>query len=497
MAKGHRHTEHPSERRARSSLLAHEERPQQLWLEVSAAAQLADCQWLTTRIRHNNKLVDLALSFRHSGLTSGAKLELITVSKSPSVVSVALQHPDSTRQTDKFPSNTTLWLILRKFESDPAKNINVTARGVAKADGSSGRMYYETPVLNIMGREFSNFSGELQKTLAQIGFNSGSVLIRLHYRATDVPLEEAITSIGGYFKETEEGDAANAPPAPQDTQPVSAALEAAEQSEPQRSSDTAVNESDSADTGPPTPMHIDEAAPQRMSPSLGPDQVAVPTQSPITVFAPPSGTVPQAAKQEVDDSDFEPSVYHAKLHQSRLETASQNRKLLPYAELEAIEQEKKAKKAAVKETQIRVRFPDQTQVTFPITTAYSGASLFEFVRGLIVHPDQPFEIVYRGPKNPKEKIPDSNSVYLIKDMGFRVPTLVNFNWRAEVPDSVTRQPPLKEEYRAQAKPVHVPEPVKTEREVEEPAPKAKEKKPVDAKSKEEKLKSLFGLGKKK
>jgi tether containing UBX domain for GLUT4 len=396
---------------------------------------------------------------------------------------------------DRFPSNTTLWLILRKFESDTTKNVNITARGVAKTDdGSSGRMYYETPVLNIMNREFSDFV-DLQKTLSQIGFNSGSVLIRLSYRRTDQPLEEAMAKIDQYFQQAAEGGDAG-------TQPItasageSAAAQAAAgglNMEPPSAIDT-----EELVAGPSPSRSAPASLTQETQPkSPVPESAILAGGRQITVFAAPTGTVPKATQHAFNEADYVPSIAHVKLHQSRLESKGRNTKLLSDAELEALEQEKKAKQLEVKETQIRIRFPDQTQVLFPVHAKDTGASLFEYVRGLIVAADQPFEIVYRGAKNPNEKIPDSNSVYLIRDLGFRVPTLVIFHWQPGVPDSITKLPLLKEEHRAQAQPVHVPEPPRAEMEEAGPAPK-QEKKPSggDGRSKEEKLKSLFGIGKK-
>ena len=50
---------------------------------------------LTGRSRYKGKQLDLSLVLRLSGLTSGAKLELVQLSRSPSVVTVALQLPES------------------------------------------------------------------------------------------------------------------------------------------------------------------------------------------------------------------------------------------------------------------------------------------------------------------------------------------------------------------------------------------------------------------
>ena len=123
---------------------------------------------------------------RLSGLVNGAKLELILSSRSPSAVSVALQlqqagSQESRRLTDKLPSSTSLWMILRHFESKDEKQ-NFTGRGVTVSDASSlgsGRLYYETPVIQIMSREFSSFV-DLQKTLAQLGFNNGVSFMSFH-----------------------------------------------------------------------------------------------------------------------------------------------------------------------------------------------------------------------------------------------------------------------------------------------------------------------------
>lgn len=437
--------------------------------------------------RHNGKPVDLSRTFRQSGLTSGAKLELVAVSKSPSVVSVALQHPDSSRQTDKVPSNTTLWLLLRKFESDPTKNINITARGVAQIDdGSSGRMYYEAPVARVMNREFTELE-DLQKTLAQIGVNSGSVLINLRYRKTDMPLEAAMSQIGGYFQEVE-GDMANSAQAQNTSTNKPSVTEQIMQSTPEVPLPEAPPQSQVEDhhrkeNTPPVPIDSEPT-------------VASPCSRKVEVFAAPTGTVPVAAQSGFNDKDYEPSIADAKRHQKSLEQRTQNRRLLSDAELAAIEEEKRARKEAVRETTIKIRFPDETAVTFKVTLEDTGASLYSFVRGLIMEKSQPFWLVYRGPKRPNERLEDSERPKLIKDVGFNGPTLVNFHWQEGASEQAKRNPALEEEYRKQAKPVEVPEPPPTPNDASEESAGASEapkvKKPQDNRTADEKLKAKFG-----
>ena len=54
-------------------------------------------------------------------------------------------------------------------------------------------MNYEMPVVTVMPghREQADFVG-LQKTLSQLGFDSGSALLRLGFKNSGTPLEEAM-----------------------------------------------------------------------------------------------------------------------------------------------------------------------------------------------------------------------------------------------------------------------------------------------------------------
>ena len=63
----------------------------------------------------------------------------------------------------------------------------------------AGRLYYENPVLQIVGREYSSLA-DLQKSLSQLGFNDGSVLLKLSFSASSIPLEQAQEEVEKYFK---------------------------------------------------------------------------------------------------------------------------------------------------------------------------------------------------------------------------------------------------------------------------------------------------------
>ncbi|KAM3086847.1 hypothetical protein ACMFMG_000971 [Clarireedia jacksonii] len=411
--------------------------------------------------RSNDKAVDLSQTFRQTGLTTGAKLSLVEASKSPAPVSIALQLPQELastvpggRLTDKFPSNTTLWLILRKFESSSGANLNFTARGVAQMqNGSSGagRMFYEMPVLNVMGRELATF-GDLQKTLANLGLNKGNGLIRLTFRPTDQPIEEAMTVIGEYFQEEEKEPEPQ--PAQKAVEPVTEAM--SKVPSPQRT-----DEDVEMDLSPPSNLSLNTSTtpipsststpsnpPSADQPILGPDG------EPLTIFSAPSSTVPRAALEPDNDEDYIPTIRHAKLAQSRLAQGTQNTKLLSYEEEQALEAEKAAKLTKIKTVTLRIRFPDQMQVSRTITSESTAASLYTYVRSLIAAEDQPFKLIWHN-KGP-ETIPNEEGKLLIKHLGIIGPTIVNLHWEEGVSEQVRKAPVLKDVYREKAKEQPVP-----------------------------------------
>ena len=423
-----------------------------------------------TYIRNNNKPVDLSRTFRQTGLSSGAKLELVVASRSPSVVSVALQLPEfeaknvpGGRLTDKFPSNTTLWMILRKFESNGTMNFNFTGRGIAQVasrGSGAGRIYYETPVLNIMGRELSSFT-DLQKTLAQLGLNNGSSLIRLNFRKTDTPLEEAMAEIGQYFKSMEEpaaagahsGTTAETESTPEGAvAPVTDAI--AKEANPETSTAISIDPPESSASSDNAATALTPATPSEAS---IPDEVVVgPNQRPISVFAAPSSQTPKAALNPHNEDDYEPTVAHAKLHQLNLQAKSQNKRLLSDAELRQQAEEKAAQLAAIKEVSIKVRFPDQLTVVSSFTALDNGATLYDFVRGVIAAEHQPFSLSWMSPKGP-QTIPNNTTVRLIKDLGFAGRMLINFNWDDGASTEARSKTTLKEMYVSKAKELQVQE----------------------------------------
>ena len=429
-------------------------------------------------LRNNSKQVDLSRTIRLSGLSSGAKLELILLSRSPSVVSVALQVPDSEAQDapnnrliDQFPSTTTLWLILRKFESEAlggARSLrNFTGRGIPKAGNGgtgAGRLYYETPVVQVMGRELSSFT-DLQKTLGQLGFNAGSALLRLSFRFTDTPFEEATKEIGQYFnsvggesgRSTHTSSVANTESDPEVPQPA-VPEEFQDQLMPLESSKP-LSELSELLPEPVSPANdAKRKAGFEQTTSSLPESSTVtgPNQRPISIFSPPSSTTPKAALRSYNEADYEPSIEHAKMHQSRLLSSTRNRRLPTDVEI-AVEKTEKAKKMAeINEVEIKVRFPDQTQVVSKFSNLDTAITLYDFVRGMMERETEPFLLSYASADGPKNVPPDSAD-RLITGLNMTGRVLVNFVWEEGASNEARLAAVVKTAFREQAKEIEVKE----------------------------------------
>lgn len=496
-----------------------------------------------------NKQLDLSLTFRLSGLSPGAKLQLTQASRSPSVVNVALNLPaeeNNIRLQDKFPSNTSLWLVLRKFEEGVAgqttPKLNLTSRGVPSTQSGSGRLNYEQPCLNIMGRELTTFT-HLQRTLAQLGYNSGSLLLRLTFKQDGTPMDEAMAQISNYFNSvlpaTSTSHQANAriDPSPAtgshataaatmesvpDATAENAAAPQEGQNGPEPSDETIMTPANPLDQTPVDPSGLDVLASsskttvpnttsqppsvQQESPATSSTATHTPAPS-FTVYAAPSNTTPQAALAPHSDADFAPSVEHAHAHQAVLNRLSQNKRLASDRELAASATSRSATLAAVKTVTIRVRFPDQMFVEKAFGHDDNVTGLYEQVRGMMdVDDDRAFELRYqKGNGIQMETLDPSSPAKLISDLGLVGKVLVTMLWLPSVAAEARQRPVLNAKWRDQAVEMKIPEPVVAPDEGKKSEEKgSEEKKRADAKKKnlgskadvEARLKKMMGFGKK-
>ncbi|RLM01033.1 hypothetical protein CFD26_108748 [Aspergillus turcosus] len=430
-------------------------------------------------LKYKSKQLDLSLVFRLSGLTSGAKLELVQLSRSPSIVTVALQLPEAEargvpngRLLDKFPSTTTLWLVLRKFEAGVAgggPTRNFTGRGVpvpSAGNEGSGRLFYETPVVQVMGRELSTFE-DLQKSLAQLGFNSGNVLVRLSFRRTEEPLEVAMVKIQDYFKTFED-----AAPKPQEAPAAPAQPETVtEPSQPLQQVPSAehADPMGTAAAAPTPSAQVPQPVSHPPISSTEPSGVIEPSSRPVTVFSAPSNTTPQAAQMTYNEDDYIPSVDQAQAHQRRLNAASRPVRLPTDAEIAAKAAEEEEKRAAIREVDVKVRLPDQSQIVSKFGRQDTGATLYSFVRSCLSEQFASERFILTsfpaGPPGSAAKriqsiIPDTDQTFLIKDLGMIGRVLVNFSWDASASPAArsSRESVLKPELRNKAQELKVEQP---------------------------------------
>ncbi|KAM0701444.1 hypothetical protein Q7P35_011806 [Cladosporium inversicolor] len=424
----------------------------------------------------SNKPVDLSQPFRLSGLSPGAKLQLTQASRSTGVVSVALQLPESDgggRFTDKFPSNTSLWLVLRKFEEgvagQPQRKLNLTQRAV-QADSGALRLYYEQPSINVMSRTIETFT-DLQKTLGQLGINGGSILMRLNFKNNGQPLEEAMEEISGYFTSVEGpsresgagatqeahgahaaggGNMSSLPDAPAEN--AGAPLDGSAGPEP---NDEDVETTSSAPVAPIVEDDViassSETQPQPTEPAPQPQQALY---NGVAVYRAPSNDTPAAALEPDDPTTFEPSIAHAKAHQAALERSGRNTRLLSDKELEEQEAQRQAALATVLNVTVRVRYPDQSMIETNINASETSADVYRKVRETLAHPTEPFELRFLGKKG-NQSLPDSAEKRLVRDFGFRGKVLVTFAWLQEASTQARQAPALKEEYRSHAQELNV------------------------------------------
>jgi len=472
----------------------------------------------------SNKPVDLSQPFRLSGLSAGAKLQLVQASRSAGVVSVALQLPESeggTRLSDKFPSSTSIWLVLRKFEEGVAgeqgKKLNLTQRGAPSGSSGAGRLLYEQPSLNVMGRNLENFT-DLQKTLAQLGFNNGSVMLRLNFKLSEQHLEDAMQEITQYFQAVDGVPAGIGSSVTQEAHGAHADGEGSMSSLPDASAlNGAGLQDDQAGPEPNEDVEMTPAPPTQPSPlPEGEDVIASSTETPqqpqsstssppdgISVYRPPSNSTPAAALAPDDPAIYEPNIAHAKAHQAALERAGRNTRLLSDKELAEQEAARQASLATVQNVTFRVRYPDQSMIETSLSAAETGGDLYAKVRETLEHNGEPFELRYLSAKG-HAALPDSSSQRLIRDLGFRGKVLVNFGWSASALEAARGAPALREEYRSRAQELKVelatPEsehdPAGSAGNAAKPEGVRKENKGKNQGDMEAKMKKFLGFGKK-
>ncbi|KAL1839152.1 hypothetical protein VTJ49DRAFT_1808 [Mycothermus thermophilus] len=405
-------------------------------------------------LKYKQKLIDLSGPFRTSGLGPGAKLELVQKSKSASIVSIALD-VNGQRYVKKLPSDMTLWQVMRQFET-AEKGLIITGRGVPVGT-NTGQLYYEAPVVNIMGREYSALE-DLQKTLSQCGVNSGSMVLRVAFRQSEKTLYDAMQEIGQYLKDVEPDKA----PAVEKTQPPPSSGTEQTQTDTAPSTEApppepAAGTSNTTEPGPHTagetstagsePMDVDSPLSPASTPAI------IDPLQPTNIFSAPSSSTPAAVHTQEDDSIYEPTIAHAQLRQQQLQKRAQNTRLKSDQELAAEAAEEAAKLAQITKVEVKVRFPDQTSAVWTLTPEKTGSFLYQAIRGVMSHPEAHFKLILPGPKT----VVHEDEKKLIAGYKLKGREMLHLLWEEDVPPAVRREPFLKGSVASKAREIVIPE----------------------------------------
>lgn len=356
---------------------------------------------------------------------------------------------------------------------------------------------------------------ELQQTLSQQGFESGTALLRLNFKNSGTPLEEAMAEISKYFKG---GDkvATSTPEASGTTSETSEPSTAAPapQEETAQVADSTSDAAPELKNDPPEPMDIDkkeitqqaEPTSEKQAPTAVVAPSSVPLQLPTTgefkIFAPPSSSIPAAARRAFNEADYVPTVEHARSHQNSLSTKGKNTRLLSDKELadEEAAQQKKLETVAKKGVTFRIRMPDESQVMVTFADSDTASKLYESVRDLLEFPTQPFHLRYISPKGAPLTMKDGLQ-RLIQDLKMTDREVLTFLWDENASNEARlSKKVLKQEWREKAQVMKVDEPEADNKPEEKPTfgsnllGKMKAVGNMSNADKERKLKGILGKG---
>ena len=302
---------------------------------------------------------------------------------------------------------------------------NLTARGLPSTESGAGRLFYERPVIQMMGRELTSFT-DLQKTLAQLGCNSGTILLRLSFKPSTTPLEEAMTEIEGYFHAV---DGSSQELADARAEGVSAAPAKA----PSEPADAMNTPADAPNTIPERSDPPDEPASQsEVDGSANPPRPTTSTGRPLSVFRPPTNTVPTAAQTQHNPADYTPTVEHAQIHQRMLSKSTLNKRLPTEKEIEAANLAEQERLDSIQEVEIKVRMPDQSALSAKFGQEDVAAELYAFVRECLDETWRSEAFLLRNPgvktDSKQALVPDDGQKRLIKGLGLKGRVLLVFAW---------------------------------------------------------------------
>ncbi|ORY77754.1 GLUT4 regulating protein TUG-domain-containing protein [Protomyces lactucae-debilis] len=135
-------------------------------------------------LKHGKHLLDCSLTIRLAGLPAGAKLDLVVASKRIAFVNIALDVAGAIRLKASCLASSTLWDVLCTFEQQGVRLIERAAQTDAYRRAQ--------PILTINNRMFESDAVLRETTLAALGIQQGSAVIKVAFRDTQELLPERI-----------------------------------------------------------------------------------------------------------------------------------------------------------------------------------------------------------------------------------------------------------------------------------------------------------------
>ena len=160
------------------------------------------------------------------------------------------------------------------------------------------------------------------------------------------------------------------------------------------------------------------------------------SERPVSIFRPPTSSGPPATTH--NESDYTPTVEHAKIHQKLLQQESRNKRLPTDAELAAKQKEQREELSKIQSVEIKVRFPDQSAVSSKFGQTDTSSSLYSFVKECLEDKlkAEPFVLRNPGVRDKDGGLIVEGKKRLILDLQLRGRVLVVFGWDDKASASV-------------------------------------------------------------
>ncbi|KAJ3315110.1 Tether containing UBX domain for GLUT4 [Boothiomyces sp. JEL0838] len=296
---------------------------------------------------HKKDLLPNSTSIRFANLPPGAKLSLkfIGVGKS-TLVQVALQTEEHGRLVATFPSNIRLWGILVYFEQKNGINLTRQSKG-----------NYLMPVIVFMNKEYSSITLLREKSLRDLGLESGSGSLRLFLHAALNPIEF-------YLQEIEEAT---------------------------KESIDDINDVVSTPSATPKPIHTPAPTPAQVpitneqKPTENPtipnaqDQKIELVGNNIKLYRPPPDSM-SAHKIELPPSFFEITSAELRMAFESQKSQAAYHENRPLMTQKMREREEKLKQEKYPKTMIRIRMPDRSIFEATFLSTQKVSELFDIVK---------------------------------------------------------------------------------------------------------------------